>query len=226
MSEANAVCDADTETYTWEQMIAQGNDLTDKIKKNLFDDFWHEGVYDCAKEDGLNYGFEINDIAFSGFWSQGDGASWEGQVNIPKWLTQDRHYKDRPETQILLELLADLYMHNMLPITRSDRPNYVHEMTMQGGEITHYIQLAEGMEPDRMTRGIFAGSDVLPLFNGIGGEVFLVQVETDILESARDYARDIYKQLEAEYDYQQSDEYIADMCASNQYRFTKGGELV
>ena len=114
----------------------------------------------------------------------------------------------------------------MLAVTRSDRPNYVHEMTMQGGEITHYIQLAEGMEPDRMTRGIFAGSDVLPLFNGIGGEVFLVQVETDILESARDYARDIYKQLEAEYDYQQSDEYIADMCESNQYRFTKGGELV
>ena len=38
-------------------------------------DDWYECVYDRFKEEGRDKGFSIDEIQFSGFYSQGDGAS-------------------------------------------------------------------------------------------------------------------------------------------------------
>lgn len=39
---------------------------------------WSESVFDDAKTNGAMIGIDIKDIYYSGFWSQGDGASFTG----------------------------------------------------------------------------------------------------------------------------------------------------
>ena len=47
---------------------------------NVDDSFWYESVYESTKENLALYGFDTSDFAFTGFWSQGDGASFCGYV--------------------------------------------------------------------------------------------------------------------------------------------------
>lgn len=47
-------------------------------------DYWYEYVYEDFKDELKNeYGFEADDISFSGFWNQGDGASFTGEFVDP-----------------------------------------------------------------------------------------------------------------------------------------------
>jgi hypothetical protein len=56
---------------------------------------WWDGAYDMAVEDGREKGFYIDKIYFSGFHSQGDGASWAGQVDVRQWLEKNVPDSDR-----------------------------------------------------------------------------------------------------------------------------------
>ena len=53
------------------------NSIIEKIREmDVSNDFWYEYVLDYWKEQLEKCGFEDADIRFSGFWSQGDGASF------------------------------------------------------------------------------------------------------------------------------------------------------
>lgn len=72
-----------------EKTIYQFDELTDSAKekaRNWYrracdeDTFWSEIVIDMAKEAGNMIGFDVDEIYWRGFWSQGDGACWTGSV--------------------------------------------------------------------------------------------------------------------------------------------------
>lgn len=87
-------------------------DLIDKHREiNVNDDWWHEGIYEWFEEQCHERGVHIlstqrsnyvdgqvrmeKDITWSGFWSQGDGAAFSGQVvNLEKALGDS--YNDYP----------------------------------------------------------------------------------------------------------------------------------
>jgi hypothetical protein len=48
--------------------------------------WWYESVYDTWKSALEQIGFENADISFSGFWSQGDGASFTATIDLPRLL--------------------------------------------------------------------------------------------------------------------------------------------
>ena len=48
--------------------------------------------------------------------------------------------------------------------------------------------------------------------------------EDEITECLRDFANWIYKQLERDYDYQNSDDAVAETIEANDYEFTEDGE--
>lgn len=48
-------------------------------------DFWHDYIIDDEKETLATQGFEDAKIYYTGFWSQGDGASFEATLNWPKY---------------------------------------------------------------------------------------------------------------------------------------------
>ena len=183
------------------------------------EDQWWDYIYESAKEDGEKFGFQIREIKFNGFHSQGDGASWEGFVNVHKWL--EHHKPDDPHAQILMELIDNECVDRMLEI-RPMHGHYSHSGTMTCGRL---VYVHEGTPDVPLHKGIFQGADAEDLISAIGVG-YPEQIAIDILHHARDYADEIYKRLRDEYDSLCSEEYIAEICDANEYLFTSDGRFV
>jgi hypothetical protein len=65
------------------------DEMIDKYRTiNVDYDDWYQPVYESFKERMEAIGIEVDRIYFSGFWSQGDGACFEGRVrDWGKYLT-------------------------------------------------------------------------------------------------------------------------------------------
>ena len=183
------------------------------------EDQWWDWVYETAKDDGEKFGFQIRDIKFTGFHSQGDGASWEGFVDVHKWL--EHHKPDDPHAQILMELIDNECADRMLEIRPMHGRHYSHAQTMTCG----YLGVIAFPVGTTLRKGIFQGAYADDLIDTIGAG-YLDIVTIDILRHARDYADEIYKRLRDEYDSLCSEEYIAELCDANDYLFTKDGRFV
>lgn len=207
------------------------------------DDDWWEGVYDLAKEDGAKRGFEIEDIRFSGFWSQGDGASWTGSVDVKqfvewmleqpegtpehRWIDADRH-----RYVCLLELMKDGWIERNVNVTRNGY-HYVHEQTTGPESGVDWSALGgemdgndNGEESTLHSEGVLKGASVVGVAEGIDIKTLMPELDDKIKEEVRSFSKHIYKQLEAEYDGLTSDESIADFAEANDYRFDEYGDLV
>jgi hypothetical protein len=73
--------------------------------------------------------------------------------------------------------------------------------------------------------GMFAGANVRTLMESLP-DSYADDIADEVLQSARDYADEIYKQLRDEYERMCSEEYIAELCDANEYLFNKKGELL
>lgn len=159
--------------------------LRDEYREvNVYDD-WYEYVYDWAKDDAAKFGLDIAYIYFSGFWSQGDGASFSGRLQFKECLdselpdeVRDSVYAPLKETNALLNILdRDVY----LAISVGCEGRYSHEGTMS-----------------------FEWFDI---YNDEQLEI-IYTCEEKVQEALRDYARWLYRTLEEEYEYLTSDEAI------------------
>lgn len=165
---------------------------------------WWDCTEEEYKEDGKERGFDIDKMFFSGFCSQGDGASWAGTVDIKRFL----EYHLKPENPqfaryvVLQELVTGSWVDTYAKITAAGR--YSHEYTMRCGEIE--ADVVGGT----LHAGLLAGADTEVLFDSIDGDSLLADLGEWILEAARDYAREYYKSLEAEYDYLTGEECLAE----------------
>lgn len=182
------------------------------------EDQWWDYIYESAKEDGEKFGFQIREIKFNGFHSQGDGASWEGFVNVHKWL--EHHKPDDPHAQILMELINNECADSVLEISPINGRHYAHSGTMICGRLDCFHEVET-----QLHKGIFQGAYAEDLMNTIGAG-YLEQTAIDILHHARDYADEIYKRLRDEYESLCSEEYIAEICDANEYLFTSDGRFV
>ena len=70
-----------------EKTIYQFDELSDAAKekarewfRGIADDWGAESVIDDARRIGALIGFDVDEIYWRGFWSQGDGACWTGSV--------------------------------------------------------------------------------------------------------------------------------------------------
>lgn len=112
-------------------------------------------------------------------------------------------------------------MEQRAEITTSGR--YSHSNTMHLGFWGRNVTVYD--EDNCLERGIFAGVSVAHLLESLGESCF-DDLANEALESARDYADDIYKKLRDEYEYMCSEEYIAELCDANEYLFDENGKLV
>ena len=172
---------------------------------------WWEATYDQAKEEGTTKGFRIDDIGFSGFWSQGDGASWIGAVRLRDWVPDN---PEDMETRIVRELVRNEEINLLANVYT--RGHGVHEMTMQLDWDPEVYD-----EQQVLREGPLAGATIADLL--VPFPRLLFDLEAAMLESARDFAREIYRNLEKEYEHQTSDEYIAELCEANEYEFNEDG---
>ena len=160
---------------------------------------WSEYTIEDAKEYAPPY-FEVNDVIFSGFASQGDGASWNGTVDFLKWCEVQGN-----------EVCADLI-----------RKGY----TGEGGEIAlnpgnHYMH-SGGMtlDEDVSSDYIYDSEEEIP-----GAEEAIQEMHDEVLAEAREYADKIYRDLEETYEAETSLEAFEDMAAGNDWLFDADGNL-
>ncbi len=198
------------------------DELSDAGKENArawyrergFDHDWYEFVFDdferiCAI---LGIGLRIVPVRlygggtrgkpciyFSGFWSQGDGACFEGDYRHAKGADRSirEHAPKDAELHRIADVLHAIQRRNFYQLRAgiAHRDRYYHEYCM-----------AISVERDSPTwQDVTAGAE------GIVTEAF------------RDLARWLYRQLEREYEYQTSDECVDEAIAANDFTFTGDG---
>lgn len=159
---------------------------------------WYDDILENWKNEVLpNLGFENCGIRYRGFWSQGDGASFEADVNFLKYC--DAYgIKLRPLVRKLME-------SGCIGVSASlerNSPHYYHENT-----ISLYYDI-DGLQHKNATRL----------------EAYLCKICDGIKENARTKMREIYINLQEQYDYLVSDENVADFLEANEYFFTESGK--
>lgn len=163
--------------------------------------------YDCTegdlKDDMEERGFLVERMHFSGFWSQGDGACFEGWMQdwkkfcakVPEFV------RDFPYLSVYLQDESGNYK-----VTQSG--GYYH------GNCTYHeydsdlegeIEQLDSDDPEQMMRyGLYSKA--------------LIE-EADVFEWLKEYfkteMRSLYKRLEEEYEYLTSDEAVWDSIEAN-----------
>lgn len=185
----------------------------DEVRSQYEPDYeWWDYVYDNAKEDAHQYGFRIDDISFSGFYSQGDGASWTGSVDLITWL--EKHRPDCAKATIMAELIAEGWVDSKTNVIRLNSL-HVHSWTMQLDGATSYWCLDSKEDRPVGGNGILARAGIVALVDNADLETYFEEMLSDVLVSVRDYADEIYKRLRDEYEHITSDEYIAEQYEFN-----------
>lgn len=162
---------------------------------------WWDYEYERFKEVGASFGLRLDDIYWSGFWSQGGGASFKGVLD----------FKETDPTQLpkdIQPIYARLKeMHAMLRLALEE--DLWVRITQSGREVHEY------------------STDVNGAYWSDEDEDGEITVEFDwydeILELMRDFARWMYSCLEAQYEYLNSDECVEESILDNDYDFDEEG---
>ena len=138
---------------------------------------------------------------FRGFWSQGDGASFEGSYSHAKGAV--RAIRAHAPKDDGLHRIADA-------LQAVQRPNFwqLHASVRQQGRYCHEYTMAIEVERDSPT-----------------WQPPTDDAEDTVTEAMRDLASWLYRQLRAEYEYLTSDEAIDETLAANEWSFTAAGEF-
>lgn len=190
--------------------IYQFNELSDDAKETArawyrdgiqYDEWW-DFTFECAKEIGKLIGINIDDIYFSGFSSQGDGACFVGDYSYQKWSVKKiREYA--PSDKDLLDIAENL---------ASVQRRYFYQLTASvthTGHYNHEYSVTIDVEDSRQ--------DWCENVAKEGGDM--------IIESLRDFMRWIYERLESEYEYLNSDDVVDKSIQCNEYEFKANGEI-
>jgi len=211
--------------------IVEFEDLDQRAKDNAIhlygeppDDWW-DCVYDRFKEEGFAKGFIIDEIQFSGFSSQGDGASWTGRVHLMPFI---EHFvtHEHPEFSrytVLMEILRNNWVDAVMGVSRRSF-YYNHSGTMNYESIRCYASLGED-NGDVIEHGILQGASVHELDQAIDTERLVCELEEFAIRMAREYADEIYKALREEYEGYTSEDYFKELIYINGWRFNNKGEL-
>jgi len=195
--------------YSFAELDERAKDKArDKFREHALDYDWWEDVYITADHVAALMGIDIDrgrsattpNIEFSGFASQGDGASftgtWSHKTDGPQAVREHAPLDEK------LHAIADeldalgrkLGGSVQATLTRIDS-HYSHDCTVR---VDLEDTEDEDREIDEATR-------------------------KEVQETLRSFMRWIYRQLEAEYEYRMSDEAIDEDIEANDYLFTAEG---
>ena len=139
-------------------------------------------------------------VFFRGFWSQGDGASFEGSWSHAKGSARNirAHAPRDGELHRIADALQDAQRRNFYQLHASirQRGHYCHENTMT-------------IDVERDS----------PAWQPMAGDS-----EHLVVEALRDLARWLYRQLENEYTHITSDDAVDEAMAANRWSFTADGQ--
>ena len=187
-------------------------DIQEKIiedeKNNISesgDDFWSEPILEGFHEDMEALGLTDIEVEYSGFWSQGDGASFTARV----YNSENKKFI----TEALGLKVLDEVAENLLITIRRESTRYSHHNTM----IAH----VEVDGDDEVEKDMGTGMIITINVEGSCGPI-----EEATGNWARDRAKKLYDDLETAYEEQFKDEYIIDDLEANGVEFDESGNRI
>lgn len=186
---------------------------------------WYEMTIENLKEEGKERGFHITHLWFSGFSSQGDGASWDGHFDLPEYLQWEEKlnvgsvFTDHQLVFLNTAFAEDCLQHRYGITCRG---HYSHSHTMQfddGNALSTWGILNQ----EKVVEGPLAGMDAALFMETL--EAALVGVEEQMMKLCRGYADAAYRDLEKEYEYLLSEEAFKEAAEANDWEFNDAGEL-
>jgi hypothetical protein len=182
--------------------VKKDKNLKEKVLQKYHDinvdfDWWYDAVYENWIEDLKNYGFEDVKIYFSGFSRQGDGACFiSNDINL-SLLAEKLNFSTR-EINIIKALQEQGYIYSEL----THNSQYYHECS------TCFVIY------DGYTRATW--KRILKI---------VARLEIAIKNLIIELSKDIYRDLEKEYDYLTSEDSILETLEINDYEFTENGNI-
>lgn len=182
--------------YSFDELNEAAKQKAIEAWREPYDD-WSEYIIDDAKEIAEKFGLSIDKIYWSGFWSQGDGACFEGEYKYKKGgLKAIKEYAPNDHgLHVIVRLLQEIQRKNFyrLQATVQYRGRYYHSNCMD-------------ISVDR--------EDIAPTDTTID----------DITDLLRDFADWIYSRLYDEYYYITADEQVIESIKANEAKFYENGE--
>ena len=164
---------------------------------NVSDNFWSECVIEDAKTIGELFGLDIENVWFSGFSSQGDGACFDGCYEYRKGALKaiKEHAPEDTDLHEIVKSLQDI-----------QRPSFyqLYAKCKQSGHYNH--------------------SGCMNVSVDCEDEYWRDDCDSDLTDQLRYFADWIYKRLEKEYDYQTSDKVIIEQIEDYELKFSESGE--
>jgi hypothetical protein len=139
-------------------------------------------------------------IYCSGFWSQGDGACFEGSYS----------YKPGASKTIRDYAPQDTDLHCIADELQAVQRRYFYKLTASCSHSGHYYHsgcMSVNVDLDDSYASV-SGAD-----------------EDEIIGALRSLADWLYRQLKSEYEYQNSDEVIDENIRANEYEFEEDGSI-
>jgi len=163
---------------------------------NVDNNDWWEPVYEDMQTTLDDVGFRVDNFYWTGFWSQGDGACFEGHVySTPKFFNAHFKQEDYPWIAQLVQ------MGGYLDISTKHTGRYYHEHSA-GVDVT-VDRFTEICTLDDLEQEVAVVWDAK-----LDPEVR--PFEKDVAEILRGYMKELYRTLQKEYDYLTSDEAVGE----------------
>jgi hypothetical protein len=225
------------DTYTFEELPAESQKKAIEKNDDINVDYnWWEDSINLFCEDMWElYGVDVEskDVQFTGFYSQGDGASFTGEVEDEKKFIEkalmrgDDEYLDmgtrKAHEKEFDDLLNDLgslgydMRERLKPediyieFRRDPGSRYSHENTVYSDVLVQTTPSSWNDDEE---------------FNWTKYSYWWKDLETDCTNWLRGQCVKLYRQLKDEYDELRSEEVIKDPLIANDYEFDLEGNIV
>ena len=189
-------------TITIEKNLYDFEEVKEKaLEKNryiLVDDYsyWYDETITFCEDELKDIGFIKPEIYFSGFWSQGDGACFDADIDVEKLLDYLLEIKKFSTEEITkLKNLQDDFKTQIITINN----HYYHERTRK-----FEVYCVDAENPDDLN--------------------LIDKLEKAVEEIRLEKCKEIYNKLEDEYDNLTSDSVLADWL-NDAYWFNEDGSI-
>ena len=167
---------------------------------------WWDSTYEMFKETMEAIGIGVEQMYFSGFWSQGDGACFNGKVEDWDLFLKSVGYENNPT---LIQHAMDSWSFK---VEHSGR--YYHE------NCTHFtgdLPMPDGYGDEEFIRYFSTQKDEIRSNAWLALLTNSVHKNFEELfaDTFKNHMRELYELLEEEYDYQVSDEAVTETVLAN-----------
>lgn len=191
-----------TKVYQFNELSAEAKEVAIKKNRdiNVEGEWWYDPIQEDFKEIARRLGITIENIYFSGFWNQGDGAVFEGSYEYKRGVVKGiKGYAPRDKELLriarALNSLQSKYDRGLIATLKRTDNRYYYPKTVEV-EVYDYNN-EESIPKD---------ADAL-------AELFY------------DLMKWLYRSLQKEYEYCISDEAVAETLRINEYDFTADGKI-